>query len=63
MNDYTERTWTMVTIRAEIKELMKTYVQYAPRKLQSLSCTDPLTISYQIIKRVKALGMSSRKTA
>ena len=27
MNNYTERTWTMVTISDAIKELMKTYVQ------------------------------------
>jgi len=27
MNNYTERTWTLVTISAVIKDLMKTYVQ------------------------------------
>ena len=27
MNNYTERTWTLVTISEAIKELMKTYVQ------------------------------------
>ena len=37
MNNYTERTWTMVTISEAIKNLMKTYVQYPPRKLQSES--------------------------
>ena len=35
MNNYTERTWAMVTISDAIKELMKTYVKYPPRKLQS----------------------------
>ena len=35
MNNYTERTWAMVTISDAIKDLMKTYVQYPPRKLQS----------------------------
>ena len=35
MNNFTERTWTMVTISEAIKKLMKTYVQYPPRKLQS----------------------------
>jgi hypothetical protein len=45
MNNYTERTWTLVTISEEIKKLMKTYVQYPPRKLQSESYTGPLTLS------------------
>jgi arylsulfatase len=45
MNNYTERTWTMVTISDSIKKLMKTYVQYPPRKLQSESYTGPLTLS------------------
>ena len=35
MNNFTERTWTVVTISEALKELMKTYVQYPPRKLQS----------------------------
>ena len=41
MNNYTERTWTLVTISEEIKKLMKTYVQYPPRKLQSLGLHGP----------------------
>ena len=45
MNNYTERTWTMVTISAAIKELMKTYVKYPPRKLQSEVYTGPITIT------------------
>jgi arylsulfatase len=45
MNNYTERTWTMVTISAAIQDLMKTYVKYPPRKLQSEVYTGPLTIS------------------
>jgi arylsulfatase A-like enzyme len=45
MNNYTERTWTLVTISAAIKELMKTYVQYPPRKLQSETYTGPITIT------------------
>ena len=44
MNNYTERTWTMVTISEAIKELMKTYVQYPPRKLQSEGYTGPVTL-------------------
>jgi arylsulfatase len=45
MNNYTERTWTLVTISEEIKKLMKTYVQYPPRKLQSESYTGPVTLT------------------
>ena len=44
-NNFTERTWTMVTISEAIKGLMKTYVQYPPRKLQSESYTGPITLS------------------
>lgn len=45
MNNYTERTWTMVTISESIKKLMQTYVKYPPRKIQSMTYTGPLTIS------------------
>ncbi len=45
MNNYTERTWVMITISDAIKQLMKTYVQYPPRKLQSESYTGPITLS------------------
>jgi arylsulfatase len=54
MNNYTERTWTMVTITEAIKDLMKTYVQYPPRKLQSMTYTGPITISnYQKFQWVR----------
>lgn len=45
MNNYTERTWTMVSFAEAIKGLMKTYIQYPPRKLQSMGYTGPITIS------------------
>ncbi|TWU32779.1 Arylsulfatase precursor [Novipirellula aureliae] len=45
MNNFTERTWTLVTIEPAIKELMKTYVKYPPRKLQSAGYDGPITIS------------------
>jgi len=45
MNNFTERTWTLVTINEAIKNLMKTYVHYPPRKLQSETYTGPITIS------------------
>ena len=45
MNNFTERTWTLVTISEAIKDLMKTYVQYPPRTLQGEGYTGPITIS------------------
>jgi len=45
MNSFTERTWTMVTMGEAIQRLMKTYVQYPPRKMQSLGYTGPITLS------------------
>jgi arylsulfatase len=54
MNNYTERTWALVTINEAIKDLMKTYVQYPPRKLQSETYTGPITISnYQRFQFVR----------
>ena len=45
MNNFTEMTWTMVRFGAAIKELMTTYVQYPPRKSQSLTYSGPITLS------------------
>jgi arylsulfatase A-like enzyme len=45
MNNYTERTWTMVPISEAINTLMKTYVKYPPRKLQSMGYDGPIEIS------------------
>ncbi|MEQ9379464.1 MAG: arylsulfatase [Pirellulales bacterium] len=54
MNNYTERTWTLVTFNQAIGELMKTYIQYPPRKMQSEVYTGPITISsYQRFKYVR----------
>lgn len=54
MNNYTERTWTIVTFNEAIKELMKTYIEYPPRKLQSEVYTGPITISrYQRFQFVR----------
>jgi arylsulfatase len=44
MNNYTERTWIMVTINDSIKDLMKTYVKFPPRKIQSETYAGPITI-------------------
>jgi len=54
MSNITERTWTVVTITEAIKELMKTYVKYPPRKLQSMTYSGPITISdYQRFQHVR----------
>jgi arylsulfatase len=45
MNNFTERTWTLVTISEAIKALMATYVTHPPRKLQSEGYTGPITLS------------------
>jgi arylsulfatase A-like enzyme len=45
MTNYTERTWTMVTISEAIKKKMETYVKYPPRPLQSMSYSGPITLS------------------
>jgi arylsulfatase A-like enzyme len=54
MNNFTDRTWVMITISDEIKKLMKTYVQYPPRKVQSASYTGPITISqYERLQSIR----------
>jgi arylsulfatase A-like enzyme len=54
MNNYTEHTWTLVTFNAQVKDLMKTYVKYPPRKLQSEVYTGPITISkYERFKFIR----------
>ena len=45
MNNFGEHTWAMVTISDSITKLMKTYVQYPPRKKQSATYTGPVTLS------------------
>jgi len=45
MNNFTETTWMGVVMGQEMNKLMKTYVQYPPRKLQSFGYTGPITIS------------------
>jgi arylsulfatase len=54
MTNWTERTWTMVTFSQAINKLMKTYVEYPPRKLQSESYSGPITITkYQNFKFIQ----------
>jgi len=45
MTNWTERTWMGVVMGEVLKKLMATYVEYPPRKLQSLGYTGPITIS------------------
>ena len=45
MNNFTERTWTMVTISQAVTEKMKTYVKFPPRKLQSETYSGPITLT------------------
>ena len=54
MNNYTERTWTLVTFNKAIHDLMETYIKYPPRKLQSETYTGPITLSeYQRFQFVR----------
>jgi arylsulfatase A-like enzyme len=54
MNNFTEHTWTLVTFNMAVKDLMKTYLKYPPRKLQSEVYTGPITISnYQKFKWIR----------
>jgi arylsulfatase A-like enzyme len=54
MTNFTEHTWTVVSINEAIKGLMKTYVDYPPRKLQSMTYTGPITLSnYQKFQWVR----------
>ena len=51
MTNYTESTWAVVPANDAVTNLMKTYVKYPPRKLQSETYTGPITISgYQRFK-------------
>ncbi len=45
MNNFTERTWITVPISAAVENLMKTYLQYPPRKMQSMGYDGPVEIS------------------
>ncbi|WP_027229694.1 arylsulfatase [Phyllobacterium sp. UNC302MFCol5.2] len=55
MNNYTEHTWYLPVINEEITRLMKTYVQYPPRKLQSEGYAGPITLTqYQRFESVRS---------
>jgi len=45
MNAWGDNTWMAAVMNPEIEKLMKTYVQYPPRKLQSAVYTGPITLT------------------
>ena len=45
MNNFTESTWIFPIMQDELTKVMKSFVQYPPRKLQSESYSGPVTIS------------------
>lgn len=45
MNNFTERTWLAPVMQTELQRVMKTFIDYPPRKLQSDGYTGPITIS------------------
>jgi len=54
MNNYTERTWTLVSFNKAISDLMQTYIKYPPRKMQSEVYTGPITLSkYERFQNVR----------
>jgi hypothetical protein len=54
MTNYTERKWTMMPINAAIQKKMKSYMEYPPRKMQSMTYTGPITLSkYQMFKSIR----------
>ena len=54
MNNFTEHTWYLPVINEEVTNLMKTYVAYPPRKLQSEGYSGPITLTqYQRFQNVR----------
>ncbi|MEH0158404.1 arylsulfatase [Limibacter armeniacum] len=54
MNSFTEKTWTLVIFNKAIQDLMKSYIDYPPRKLQSEVFTGPLTIErFRTLEKIK----------
>lgn len=51
MNNFTETTWTVVQANEVMQKVMKSYLQYPPRKVQSESYTGPITLpEYQHVQ-------------
>jgi len=45
MNGFTEHTWMAPVMGKEIERVMKTFIEYPPRKMQSETYSGPITIS------------------
>ncbi|MGE3522896.1 MAG: arylsulfatase, partial [Candidatus Dadabacteria bacterium] len=45
LTNFTESTWSLVGVNDATQKLMKTYVEYPPRPLQSEVYTGPITLS------------------
>jgi arylsulfatase len=55
MNNFTEKTWTIIMFNNAISKLVETYQKYPPRKMQSASLGGPMTIDkFRMIEKVKA---------
>lgn len=54
MNNFTEHTWALVPANDAMAKLMKTYVEYPPRKVQSEAYSGPITLSgYERFRNVQ----------
>ncbi len=54
MNNFTEHTWYLPVINDAVTALMKTYIEYPPRKLQSEGYSGPITLTqYQRFQSVR----------
>jgi arylsulfatase len=54
MNSYTEHTWTLITFNTAIAELMQTYVDNPPRRMQGEGYSGPITLTqYQRFNYVR----------
>ncbi len=54
MTTFTESTWAVVPANESVQKLMKTYVEYPPRKLQSETYAGPITLTqYQRFQYVR----------
>jgi len=57
MNSYTEKTWTLPLFGKALTSLMKTYIDYPPRPLQSDSYAGPTSIKqFRTMQQVKELA-------
>lgn len=54
MTTFTESTWAAIPFNESVQKLMKTYVEYPPRKVQSEAYSGPITLSqYERFKNIQ----------